>query len=125
MQALRDGRLAGALLRRLAGRPAPALVYRLLCCLSEEVLVLALAQAGTESAKRRLVSFLERDRWVKPAVTGADLKALGLKPGPKYAQILQRLLDARLNGEVTTEQDERALAARLAAPLSRDAPSVR
>jgi tRNA nucleotidyltransferase (CCA-adding enzyme) len=50
---------------------------------------------------------------VKPLLTGADLKAMGLKPGPQFRQILDRLLDARLNGEVHTEQDERDLAARL------------
>ena len=47
------------------------------------------------------------------SVTGADLKALGLKPGPRYRQILNRLLDARLNGDVRTAEEERALAGRL------------
>jgi tRNA nucleotidyltransferase (CCA-adding enzyme) len=46
-------------------------------------------------------------------LTGADLKAMGLKPGPKFKQILDRLLDARLNGEVKTEADERAVVHRL------------
>ena len=45
--------------------------------------------------------------------TGADLSAMGLKPGPQYKQILSRLMDARLNGEVTSDAEERAMAARL------------
>ena len=46
-------------------------------------------------------------RNVKPTLTGKELKALGLKPGPLYRTILARLTEARLDGEVTSE--ERAL----------------
>ncbi|TAJ09326.1 MAG: CBS domain-containing protein [Nitrospirae bacterium] len=106
---------ANGILRRLAARPAPgpAQAYHLLVGLSDETLLLVLAKAKTESVKRLVVAFLAVDRRTKPALTGADLKALGLKPGPRYRQILQRLLDARLNGEVRTDEEERALAARL------------
>ncbi|MFM8552954.1 MAG: hypothetical protein ACKOCD_11715, partial [Nitrospiraceae bacterium] len=117
MQAVRAGGAAAVrLLRRLAARPAPrpAQVYRLLSGLPEEVLVLVLAKAKTKSVKRLVVAFLAGGRRAKAALTGADLKALGLKPGPRYKQILDRLLDARLNGEVNTLDEERALAARLA-----------
>jgi tRNA nucleotidyltransferase (CCA-adding enzyme) len=44
---------------------------------------------------------------VKPALTGTDLNAMGLKPGPQFKKILDRLLAARLNGEVKTEAEER------------------
>jgi hypothetical protein len=36
-----------------------------------------------------------------------------LKPGPQYKTILGKLLDARIDGMITTEADERALAHRL------------
>jgi len=103
------------LLRRLAARPAPkpAQVYRMLLGLSDEALVLLLAKAKPASVARLVSAFMTTDRWVKSLLTGADLKALGLKPGPRYKQILERLLEARLNGEVATEQDERELAQRL------------
>ena len=38
---------------------------------------------------------------------------MGLKPGPRFRTILDKLLDARLNGEVTTESDERELVKQL------------
>lgn len=103
------------LLRRLAARPSPnpAQVYHLLAGLSDETLLVLLAKARAEPVKRLVVAFLATDRWIKPVLTGADLKALGLKPGPRYKPILRRLLDARLNGEVRTVEDERALAGRL------------
>ena len=51
---------------------------------------------------------------VKASLTGSDLKAMGLNPGPLYKKILDRLLDARLNGEVKTDADERDLAKKIA-----------
>ncbi len=63
--------------------------------------------------KRQVSAFLTTYQHVKPILTGVDLKAMGLKPGPQFKKILDRLLDARLNGEVKTETDERALARRL------------
>ena len=52
---------------------------------------------------------------LKPTVTGADLRALGLAPGRAYRRILARLRDARLDGEIVDEAGERTLAARLVA----------
>ncbi len=39
---------------------------------------------------------------------------MGLKPGPIYKKILDRLRDARLNGDVKHESEERDLAKRIA-----------
>jgi tRNA nucleotidyltransferase (CCA-adding enzyme) len=33
---------------------------------------------------------------------------MGLKPGPQYKTILGKLLDARIDGMIITETDERA-----------------
>jgi hypothetical protein len=33
---------------------------------------------------------------------------MGLKPGPQYKTILEKLLDTRIDGMITTEADERA-----------------
>jgi len=48
-------------------------------------------------------------RHVRPALTGDDLRALGLTPGPIYTRLLDRLLAARLDGEVSDEAGEREL----------------
>jgi tRNA nucleotidyltransferase (CCA-adding enzyme) len=64
--------------------------------------------------KRQVSVFLTTHQHVKPLLTGEDLKAMGLKPGPQFKKILSALLDARLNGEVETETDERALVSQLA-----------
>ncbi len=108
-------------LKRLTdkGTVRPSQVYRLLADLSDEALVLLLAKQISRRhgvrlslLKRHLLSFV-KNRAVKTALTGRDLQAMGLKPGPQYRIILGQLLDARIDGVVTTEADERALAHRL------------
>ncbi|MEZ4591036.1 MAG: CBS domain-containing protein [Chloroflexota bacterium] len=46
---------------------------------------------------------------VKTAVTGDTLKQIGLKPGPQFGVLLEKLLAARLDGHVTSEAEELAL----------------
>jgi tRNA nucleotidyltransferase (CCA-adding enzyme) len=105
-----------AVIRRLGGKTVlnPAEIYRLLSGLSDEVLLSLMAKSKGDSVKRQVSAFLTTHQQVKPILTGADLKAMGLKPGPKFKQILDRLLDARLNGEVKTAAEEQAIVCRMA-----------
>src|SRR5688572_4384572 len=59
-----------------------------------------------EDIKNKISKYLFEWRYAKPKTTGHDLKKRGLKPGPKYAEILRRLRAALLDGEVKTEEDE-------------------
>ncbi len=104
------------LLRRLAKQPPPrpAETARLLTGLADETLIFIMAKDKSESVKRQVSAYLTTYRHVKPSLTGRDLQAMGLKPGPLYRNILDALLAARLNGEVNTEAEERELAKRLA-----------
>jgi hypothetical protein len=45
-------------------------------------------------------------RHIKPKASGYDLIERGLPVGPRYQQILERLRQAWLDGEVTTEREE-------------------
>jgi tRNA nucleotidyltransferase (CCA-adding enzyme) len=96
------------------GTVRPSKVYRLLEDLPDEALVLLLAKqmsrrqrAGLDLLKRRLTAYM-KNRIMKTALTGRDLQAMGLHPGPKYKTILGKLLDARIDGMVMTEAEERA-----------------
>ena len=77
--------------------------------LSDETLLLLMAKSKGETVKRQVSAFLTTYQHVKPTLTGKDLKTIGLKPGPQFKKILDQLLDARLNGEIKTEQEERQL----------------
>jgi tRNA nucleotidyltransferase (CCA-adding enzyme) len=110
------GGLVDRTLKRLTDREAarPSQVYRLLHDLPDETLVLLLAKqvsrqrgVGSNQLKRRIAAYM-KNRTIKTALTGRDLLAMGLQPGPKYKTILGKLLDARIDGVVTTEAEERA-----------------
>ncbi len=73
------------------------------------VLLTARAALTDETAISRLEWFYREGQWVETAVSGDDLRQMGLKPGPVFAIILDRLLAARLDGEVDSEAEERAL----------------
>jgi len=107
---------AGRLVRRLARRPAtrPADIYRALHGLSDETLLLLMAAARSEAVKRQVTAYFTHYRYVRPTLSGRDLQAMGLKPGPLFKRILDRLLDARLNGEVGSESEERKLVKQIA-----------
>jgi len=72
-------------------------------------------RARVGRAGRRLVRFLTRDRQVLTTVNGEDLKQFGLRPGPQFKRILNRLLTERIDGTIKTAVEERALARRLVA----------
>jgi tRNA nucleotidyltransferase (CCA-adding enzyme) len=74
--------------------------------------LLVVRTASTDSRTNELLDWYVKE-WmhVKTAVTGDTLKEMGLKPGPEFAIILDRLLEARLDGEVVDEDGERALLA--------------
>ncbi|TKB67139.1 MAG: CCA tRNA nucleotidyltransferase [Nitrospira sp.] len=109
------GRQVDRALKRLTNKETarPSQVYRLLTDFSDEALVLLLAkqlsvQHGVRLSllKRHLVAYV-KNKAIKTALTGRDLQAMGLQPGPRYKTILGKLLDARIDGVVTTEADER------------------
>ncbi|MDH4099343.1 MAG: CBS domain-containing protein [Nitrospirota bacterium] len=97
------------------GRLKPSTVYHVLHPLSVEVLLNAMARCRDEEGKRRVSSFLTSLRSVKPAITGKDLQKLGVKEGPSYRDILKKLLDARLDGEVVDKEGELSLVERFLA----------
>ena len=92
----------------------PSQAYRLFAGLPDEGLILLAAKHGLKKAQPLLSAYLTTFQRMKPSLTGEDLKKMGLKPGPLYRKILDRLLDARLNGEVKSEADERGLVKKIA-----------
>jgi tRNA nucleotidyltransferase (CCA-adding enzyme) len=89
-------------------------VFRVLEGLSNEAIVLLLAKqiampdkARLGLLKRYLQAFM-KNRTIKTVLTGRDLQAMGLKPGPQYKTILGELLDARIDRMITTKAEERA-----------------
>lgn len=57
--------------------------------------------------QRKITWFPHEGMAVKTALTGRNLQGMGLLPGPLYTTILGKLLDARIDGTITTEAEER------------------
>jgi tRNA nucleotidyltransferase (CCA-adding enzyme) len=56
--------------------------------------------------RRQLAAYLDKLRHIKPALTGNDLKKMGISPGPDMKTLLRELLNARLDGKIKSKSDE-------------------
>ncbi len=81
-------------------------LYRKLYPFHIETLLYMMASTTHKSIKRAVSSYITQLRSTTTLLDGKYLKEIGFKPGPLYREILDRLLDARLNGEVKTLLDE-------------------
>ena len=84
-----------------------------------EILLYLAAAASQEAVKRHVSLYLTRLRLVRCSLDGASLKALGMMPGPDFGRIMDRLLVARLDGEVGSDDEERALVSSMITPKNR------
>ena len=67
----------------------------------------------SQRVRDRLRLYETQLRHVRPVVDGEYLKSLGLKPSPLYSRLLNAVRDARLDGELDTVEEEKALIAHL------------
>ena len=77
--------------------------------LSLEMLLYLASRVSSEQVRRFVSLYLTRLRSVTPQLDGDDLHGLGLEPGPLFRYIKERLLRARLDGEVSSREDEETL----------------
>lgn len=109
-QVLKDTAAIKDSLEQLASQKITAIeVYKLLKDRAAEAVVASIIASESSGASQRLADFLEKHRFVKPALNGEDLKKLGVVQGPKIKDFLNRLLEARLEGKISTRRDETAL----------------
>jgi tRNA nucleotidyltransferase (CCA-adding enzyme) len=81
-------------------------VYDLLSEYDTEMILFLMAKANNRRIKRQISLFFTRLREMRTSLRGRDLKELGIKPGPVYREILDRLLEARMNGHIHTKDQE-------------------
>jgi tRNA nucleotidyltransferase (CCA-adding enzyme) len=66
-----------------------------------ELLILVAVRTQTRSIRRQIWQYLTKWRHIQPILTGNDLRGLGYQPGRQYRQILDSLLVATLDGEIS------------------------
>ncbi len=93
-------------------------LYTLLSPYDTEILLYVMARAGihgralqprkreAEKVKRLISLYFTRLKGTKVELGGRDLIQLGLEPGPKFKEIFQELLKAKLNLGLKSREDE-------------------
>ncbi|MEW5959133.1 MAG: CBS domain-containing protein [Chloroflexota bacterium] len=100
--------------RELAQADKNSTLYYLLAPTSEEARLIAWLSLDDETARNKIIHFQTTLRDLAPIIDGHYLREqFRLPSGPIYRQILDALRAARLDGQVTTLADERALVEQL------------
>jgi tRNA nucleotidyltransferase (CCA-adding enzyme) len=81
-------------------------LYRRLSGFKTELILYMMAATRQENIKKAISTYFTRLRQMKISVSGKDLINVGLTPGPIYREILEAVLDAKLNGMLKTRNDE-------------------
>jgi tRNA nucleotidyltransferase (CCA-adding enzyme) len=106
-QTLRDTSSIKAKLQSLADpKLPPSGIYRLLYGYPPQAITANSLASDSSVARRHIQLFLNKLRYIKTALTGDDLKRMGITPGPHIKEILQLLHEARLDGKVTSKKGE-------------------
>jgi tRNA nucleotidyltransferase (CCA-adding enzyme) len=103
------------LAERLVGEdsPAPSVLHELLAGQPAEVLVMAVLHAQSAEAEERVLGYLERIRDIELEITGDDLREAGVPESPELGRALKQTLSLKLDGFVSSKEEELATALRL------------
>ena len=88
------------------GEFSRSVIYARLRPLDEAAILGCAIREHNSIAAQRLTLFLNELRYTKPILTGNDLLALGVPQGPGIGTLLHELQTARLDGQVSTREDE-------------------
>ncbi|MBI2852360.1 MAG: CCA tRNA nucleotidyltransferase [Chloroflexi bacterium] len=104
--------LKGSLRALAQPRLHPSRVYLLLNQSSPPALAALSIATDSEVVRGHIRAYLERLRYVKPALTGDDLNKMGIASGPQIGEVLRRLLEAKLAGKAKSREEEERLVGR-------------
>jgi tRNA nucleotidyltransferase (CCA-adding enzyme) len=92
----------------------PSEIVRTLEDSSDEARLLLRVVTDSWLVQRRLDLYQRRLRAVRPILNGDDLRRMGIPPARVYHEILDRLRDAHLDGEISTQAEEEAIVRQIA-----------
>jgi len=119
-QTLRDAIGLKTRLKSLANPElSPSNIYSLLHGYSSLAVLVNSLASDSPVARQHIGLFLSKLRYIKPALIGKDITRMGLVPGPGIKEVLDLLLEAKLDGKVTNKRDEEGLVKRWLARVER------
>ena len=107
--------LVTAMQRRLSGQGKleNSEVYFFLRGLPVEVLLYQMAKSRSSEVKRYISLYFTKLHGVRAKIGGEELKQLGVERGPRFRELLDLVLSAKLNGQVVSREDEIELVKKL------------
>jgi tRNA nucleotidyltransferase (CCA-adding enzyme) len=81
-------------------------IYKLFEPLSQEAKLFIMARTKSEEIKKALSNYITYIDTFKTILTGEDLKKLGIKEGPLYREILDKLKEAKIDMNLKTKEEE-------------------
>jgi len=88
------------------GARRPSRVYAILEGAPLEAILFTLALTRSDRVRKAISRHLTRERGVAPAISGLDLKHLGIPPGPVFGEILRAVTLEKLDGKLRGREDE-------------------
>ncbi|MCX7662005.1 MAG: hypothetical protein N2Z79_04930, partial [Candidatus Omnitrophica bacterium] len=91
---------------KLKKKLKPSMVNSYLEPLSYEVILLLKAKSKNRILNKNIENFFKLYNNVRISIDGKDLKALGIKQGPCYQTIFKKLIQAKLDQNIKTKEEE-------------------
>ena len=100
------------------GRSKLSRLYSILHPIPVEGILFLMARSRKEHIRKNISQYLARLRYIEIDVNGKDLKDMGIAPGPIYAEILNKLMVAKIDGRAETRELQLNLVKKLRKDLS-------
>ncbi|MDP8217650.1 MAG: CBS domain-containing protein, partial [Candidatus Theseobacter exili] len=91
----------------------PSEVYANLKGITVEVMLYLMSYSKSKKAKRLIVQYLNRYRFVRLEICGDDLIDKGMKKGPQLGRMLRKIHNKKLDGSIHTKKEELELAKKM------------
>jgi len=88
---------------------APSAIYNLLNGYTPAAITANYLAAESPLIRQHIDNYLHRLCYVRTVLSSQALKLMGVRPGAQFGKVLKWLHDARLDGRVSTKQEEEAL----------------
>lgn len=103
------------------GKSALSELFAVLDPMPVEGILFLMAKSRKEYIRRNISQYLARLRNLETDISGQDLLDMGLPSGPAMGKILERVRNAKIDGEVETRQEQLALASQIKDELGEEA----
>lgn len=100
------------------GRSKLSRLYSILHHIPVEGILFLMARSRKEHIRRNISRYLSQLRYIDIEVGGNDLQELGIEPGPLYTKILDKVMEAKIDGRAETRDEQLKLAKSLERSLS-------